>query len=87
MPLDWDEVSPRLDPAVFNIKTAERRIGATAPWTDFFRKRQTLPRRLTRCSQGAFLTDKGGCFITGGKRIGAPIAREVAARGADVALY
>jgi bifunctional non-homologous end joining protein LigD len=31
MPLDWDEVSPRLDPNVFTIKTAERRMGATAP--------------------------------------------------------
>ncbi len=44
MPLDWDEVSPRLDPAVFNIKTAERRIGAKEPWSSFFGHRQTLPR-------------------------------------------
>jgi bifunctional non-homologous end joining protein LigD len=44
MPLDWDEVSPRLDPAVFNIKTAERRIDAKEPWSSFFGRRQTLPR-------------------------------------------
>ena len=44
MPLDWDEVSPRLDPAVFNIKTAERRMRAKAPWSSFFSHRQTLPR-------------------------------------------
>ena len=44
MPLDWDEVSPRLDPMVFNIKTAERRMGAKAPWSSFFGHRQTLPR-------------------------------------------
>jgi bifunctional non-homologous end joining protein LigD len=44
MPLDWDEVSPRLDPVVFNIKTAERRMGAKAPWSSFFGRRQTLPR-------------------------------------------
>ncbi len=44
MPLDWDEVSPRLDPAVFNIKTAERRIEAKEPWSSFFGHRQTLPR-------------------------------------------
>jgi bifunctional non-homologous end joining protein LigD len=44
MPLDWDEVSPRLDPAVFNIRTAERRIEAKAPWSSFFGHRQTLPR-------------------------------------------
>ena len=44
MPLDWDEVSPRLDPAVFTIKTAERRMAAKAPWSSFFGHRQTLPR-------------------------------------------
>ena len=43
MPLDWDEVSPRLDPNVFTIRTAERRMGAKAPWSSFFGHRQTLP--------------------------------------------
>jgi bifunctional non-homologous end joining protein LigD len=44
MPLGWDEVSPRLNPRVFNIRTAERRIAAKAPWSRFFGHRQTLPR-------------------------------------------
>jgi bifunctional non-homologous end joining protein LigD len=44
VPLDWDEVNPRLDPAIFNIRTAERRISAKAPWSKFFGHRQTLPR-------------------------------------------
>ena len=44
MPLDWDEVSPRLEPTVFTIKTAERRMAAKAPWSSFFGHRQTLPR-------------------------------------------
>ena len=44
MPLEWDEVSPRLNPDVFNIRTAERRISARAPWSRFFGHRQTLPR-------------------------------------------
>ena len=44
MPLDWDEVSPRLDPSMFNVRTAERRIAARAPWSRFFGHRQTLPR-------------------------------------------
>jgi bifunctional non-homologous end joining protein LigD len=44
MPLDWDEVSPRLDPVLFNIKTAERRMRAKSPWSSFFGHRQTLPR-------------------------------------------
>jgi bifunctional non-homologous end joining protein LigD len=44
MPLDWDEVSPRLDPTVFTLRTAERRMAAKAPWSSFFGHRQTLPR-------------------------------------------
>lgn len=44
MPLTWDEVSPRLDPMIFNIKTAERRMRAKSPWGSFFGHRQTLPR-------------------------------------------
>ena len=44
MPLGWDEVNPRLNPGVFNIRTAERRIAAKAPWSRFFGHRQTLPR-------------------------------------------
>ncbi|HEX6976198.1 MAG TPA: non-homologous end-joining DNA ligase [Vicinamibacterales bacterium] len=44
MPLEWDEVSPRLDPAIFTIKTAERRMAARSPWASFFGHRQTLPR-------------------------------------------
>ena len=44
MPLCWDEVSPRLNPGFFTIRTAERRIAAKAPWSQFFGHRQTLPR-------------------------------------------
>lgn len=44
MPLEWDEVSPRLDPTIFTIKTAERRMAARSPWSSFFGHRQTLPR-------------------------------------------
>jgi bifunctional non-homologous end joining protein LigD len=44
MPLAWDEVSPRLDPMIFNIKTAERRMRVKSPWSSFFGRRQTLPR-------------------------------------------
>ena len=44
MPLSWDEVSPRLNPQVFNIRTAEHRIAKKSPWSTFFRCRQTLPR-------------------------------------------
>lgn len=44
MPLAWTEVTRRLDPTVFTIRSAERRLATRAPWDDFFRKRQTLPR-------------------------------------------
>jgi bifunctional non-homologous end joining protein LigD len=44
MPLSWDEVSPRLNPQLFNLRTAERRITAKSPWSRFFSQRQTLPR-------------------------------------------
>jgi bifunctional non-homologous end joining protein LigD len=44
MPLGWDEVSPRLNPGIFNIRTAERRMAAKTPWSKFFGHRQTLPR-------------------------------------------
>ncbi len=44
MPLEWDEISPRLDPRIFTIRTAERRMAARSPWSSFFGHRQTLPR-------------------------------------------
>jgi bifunctional non-homologous end joining protein LigD len=43
MPLSWDEVNPRLNPKLFNLRTAERRIASRSPWARFFGKRQTLP--------------------------------------------
>lgn len=43
-PLAWDEVSPRLDPSTFNIRTFERRLARADPWADFWRRRQALPK-------------------------------------------
>jgi bifunctional non-homologous end joining protein LigD len=45
-PLAWDEVSPKLDPATFNLRTFERRISGPDPWADFWRRRQSLPTRV-----------------------------------------
>jgi bifunctional non-homologous end joining protein LigD len=42
-PLAWDEVTPALDPARFNLRTFERRIGRADPWAGFARRRQRLP--------------------------------------------
>jgi bifunctional non-homologous end joining protein LigD len=44
MPLAWEELSPRLDPARWTIITAPRRVARAAdPWADYFRARQRLP--------------------------------------------
>ncbi|HKW78924.1 MAG TPA: non-homologous end-joining DNA ligase [Candidatus Limnocylindria bacterium] len=42
-PLSWDEVTPRLDPSRFNIRTF-RRLRKTDPWRDFWHKPQALPK-------------------------------------------
>jgi len=43
-PLAWDEVTPQLDPATFNVRTFDKRLGEADPWADFWRRRQTLPK-------------------------------------------
>ena len=43
-PLAWDEVSPKLDPGTFNVRTFDRRIARADPWADFWRRRQSLPK-------------------------------------------
>jgi bifunctional non-homologous end joining protein LigD len=45
-PLAWDEVSPRLDPAAFNVRTFHKRMARDDPWSDFWRRRQPLPKTL-----------------------------------------
>jgi bifunctional non-homologous end joining protein LigD len=45
-PLAWDEVSPRLDPATYNVRTFERRLARADPWADFWRRRQALPKKF-----------------------------------------
>ena len=42
-PLDWDEVTPGLDPLRFNLHTIEGRLGPKDPWADFWVSRQPLP--------------------------------------------
>jgi bifunctional non-homologous end joining protein LigD len=41
-PLDWSEVTPRLDPSQFNLGTYARRFDGPDPWKDFFRQKQSL---------------------------------------------
>jgi bifunctional non-homologous end joining protein LigD len=42
-PLHWDEVSPRLDPSRFNLRTIQARLETADPWAGFWRCRQDLP--------------------------------------------
>ncbi len=44
-PLAWDEVSPQLDPASYDMRTFERRLARADPWADFWRRRQSLRTR------------------------------------------
>ena len=43
MPLAWDEVTARLDPRRFTIRTLEKRIASGDPWSDFKKRAQGLP--------------------------------------------
>jgi bifunctional non-homologous end joining protein LigD len=41
-PLAWSEVSPKLNPADFNLGNFGERLHRSDPWADFFRARQSL---------------------------------------------
>jgi bifunctional non-homologous end joining protein LigD len=41
-PLDWDEVTGRLDPAKFNVRTFAKRLAKRDPWADFKKRAVTL---------------------------------------------
>jgi bifunctional non-homologous end joining protein LigD len=43
MPLAWDEVTARLDPRRFTIRTLEKHIADGDPWSDFKKRAQKLP--------------------------------------------
>ena len=43
MPLAWDEVTARLDPRRFTVRTLENRVASGDPWSDFKKRAQRLP--------------------------------------------
>ncbi len=45
VPLDWDELTARLNPARFDIRTAVARARDADPWRDYWKTRQKLPPR------------------------------------------
>jgi len=44
MPLEWDEVTPKLDSAKFNIRTFDKRLAQADPWKDFTKSAVRLPK-------------------------------------------
>jgi bifunctional non-homologous end joining protein LigD len=42
-PLAWDEVTARLDPRRFTMRTLEKRLASGDPWSDFKKRAQQLP--------------------------------------------
>jgi bifunctional non-homologous end joining protein LigD len=50
-PLSWSEVSPKLDPASFNLGNFKSRMNRAEPWADFFSNRQSLSSALKRVKQ------------------------------------
>ncbi|HUQ41462.1 MAG TPA: non-homologous end-joining DNA ligase [Candidatus Limnocylindrales bacterium] len=42
-PLAWDEVTPKLDPARFTVRTFDRRLAKPDPWADFKKRAVRLP--------------------------------------------
>jgi bifunctional non-homologous end joining protein LigD len=41
-PLEWSEVTPKLDPTKFNLGNFSERLRRADPWADFFRARQSV---------------------------------------------
>jgi bifunctional non-homologous end joining protein LigD len=41
-PLEWDEVTPDLDPGRFNLRTIEKRIARHDPWSEFWQRRERI---------------------------------------------
>jgi bifunctional non-homologous end joining protein LigD len=42
--LDWSEVKTSLDPIKFNLGNFKKRLGSNDPWSDFWKRRQPLPK-------------------------------------------
>ena len=42
-PLEWDEVTTKLDPSRFNIRTFDKRLAKADPWKDFRKSAVRLP--------------------------------------------
>jgi len=51
-PLDWSEVTPKLNPSRFNLGTVGKRLDGPDPWRDFFRTRQSLARAIDAVARG-----------------------------------
>ena len=50
-PLTWSEVTPKLNPAIFNLGNFKDRLKKKDPWSDFFSNRQSLTTAMARLKQ------------------------------------
>ena len=50
-PLAWDEVSPKLDPGRFGLRTFDRRLARPDPWADFWRHKQSLRGKVSEAGR------------------------------------
>jgi bifunctional non-homologous end joining protein LigD len=50
-PLTWDEVTPKLDPASFNLGNYKSRLSKKDSWSDFFSNRQSLSPAKARAKR------------------------------------
>jgi bifunctional non-homologous end joining protein LigD len=53
-PLAWDEVTRKLDPSAFTLRTVPERLAKLKadPWVDFCKLRQELPDLSPKAQQG-----------------------------------
>jgi bifunctional non-homologous end joining protein LigD len=55
VPVSWDELTPRLDPLRFTVRTVPRRLARMRvdPWDGYFRSRQRLSTGSLRAAAAA----------------------------------
>jgi bifunctional non-homologous end joining protein LigD len=58
MPLSWNELTPKLDPASFTVLTAPQRLRRQKidPWAGYFRTRQRLAKSAIAALDGLSLS-------------------------------
>jgi bifunctional non-homologous end joining protein LigD len=48
MPITWDELTPKLDPQRFNVRTAGERLDDADPWAEYSRVKQSITAQMMK---------------------------------------